>query len=111
MIRLLVNNSPSALWSLACDNSLYGFKGAPSARHYPGRGPDKRQETPSHREEYVTETGTTTRTKAGSGGPLSDSGGGHVAPSRAEALTGAPPPPGRLARSRRSAVPAVTPRR
>ena len=41
-------------------------------------------------------------------GHCSTPGGGHVAPSRAEALTGAPPPPGRLARSRRSAVPAVT---
>jgi hypothetical protein len=38
-------------------------------------------------------------------------GGGYVAPSRAVALTGAPPPQGQQARSRRSAVPAVTLRR
>ena len=38
-------------------------------------------------------------------------GGGHVAPLRAEALPGAPPPPGRPPRYRRSAVPAVTLRR
>ena len=46
----------------------------------------------------MTETGTTARTKRGAGGAtVRLRGGGHVAPLRAEALRGAPPPPGRAA--------------
>jgi hypothetical protein len=57
--------------------------------------------------------GTTARTKDGeSGGPAGRlRGGDHVAPSRAVALTCAPPPPAQQARTRRSAVPAITLRR
>jgi hypothetical protein len=46
----------------------------------------------------VTETGTTQDQSGGAGGGYCPTpGGGHVAPLRAEALRGAPPPPGRAA--------------
>ena len=46
----------------------------------------------------VPETGTTARTRAGAGGAtVRLRGGGYVAPLRAEALRGAPPPLGRSA--------------
>jgi hypothetical protein len=61
-------------------------------------GPDAGRNREVVERECATETGTTTRTKRGGGATVRLGGGGHVAPSRAEALTGAPPPPGRLPR-------------
>jgi hypothetical protein len=96
-----------------CDNFPYGFKGRTSGAPAPDRWPRREQGREIIERGSVIEMGTTTRTAAGgSGGPAGRlQGGGHAALSRAEALTGAPPPPGQQARTRRSAVPAVTPRR
>jgi SnoaL-like domain len=66
--------------------------------------PDRRQGTRIIERRCVTETGTK---RGGGGATVRLRGGGHVAPSLAEALTGAPPP-GRSPRFRRSTVPVVT---
>jgi hypothetical protein len=93
----------------SCDKFLYGFfSRAPLRRASAGPVARTRVGTQSHRRECVIEAATT-RTRRGGGGPVGRlRGSGHAAPSRAVALTGAPPPPGQQARSRRSAVPAVT---
>ncbi len=83
-----------------CDNFLYGFKGAPPARQAPGLSPDHehaasrgmRDRGGHYRQALSGNGGATVRLR----------GGGHVAPFRAEALTGAPPPPGQPPRFRQA---------
>jgi hypothetical protein len=70
-----------------CYSFLCGFKGAPPARQRRAGGPDASRRREVIEPGCVIESGTTTRTTAGSGGPACRlRGGGHVALLRAEAL-------------------------
>ena len=56
---------PELLSNPACENFLYGFKGAPPARHRRAGGPGRMQGREVIERGCVIERGTTTRTMAG----------------------------------------------
>ena len=105
-------DTPRAACAPSCYNFPYSFKGAPPARQRRAGGPGRKQRTRSHRARMRDRDGHHHQDHSGGAeGQLADSGAAASRAPSGGSPTGAPPPPGQQARTRRSAVPAVTLRR